>query len=47
MPSVSEKPKLTLLLLVEPAAGPLVIDGAGGATASTVHVRITAALVLP
>ena len=46
-PSVSEKPKLTIGPLVEDAAGPLSIDGAGGAVASTVHVRDVALDVLP
>ncbi len=47
MPSVSEKPKLTFLPLVEDAAGPESIVGAGGAVASTVQVRDVAEDVLP
>ena len=47
VPSVSEKPKLTFLPEVLAAAGPLSMLGTGGATASTVQVRVTAALVLP
>ena len=47
VPSVSEKAKLTFLPEVEAAAGPESIVGSGGAIASTVHVRVTAALALP
>ena len=47
VPSLSEKPKLTFLPHVEPPAGPESMLGTGGATASTVQVRVTAALVLP
>ena len=47
MPSVSEKPKLTFLPEVDAAAGPESIVGVGGATASTVHVRVRGADVLP
>ena len=47
VPSVSEKPKLTFLAEVEAAAGPESIVGSAGATASTVQVRETDALVLP
>ena len=41
MPSVSEKPKLGFLPEVLAAAGPLSMLGTGGATASTVQVRVT------
>ena len=44
---MSEKPKLTLLPLVEPAAGPESMLGATGATASTVQVRVTDELAFP
>jgi hypothetical protein len=44
---VSEKPKLGFLPEVLAAAGPLSIVGTGGATASTVQVRVVAAEVLP
>ena len=47
VPSLSEKPNVTLLPVVEAAAGPESIVGAGGATASTVHVRVADALVFP
>ncbi len=47
LPSESEKPKLTVGPLVEAPAGPESIDGAGGAVASTVHVRLVADDVLP
>ncbi len=47
MPSLSEKPKLTFLPLVEDAAGPESIVGSAGAVASTVHVRLKAEDVLP
>jgi len=44
---VSEKPKLTFLPEVPAAAGPLSMLGTGGATASTVHVRVVALETLP
>src|SRR6476659_10919826 len=45
--SVSPKEKDTSGPLVEAVAGPESIDGAGGATASTFHVRDVAADTLP
>jgi hypothetical protein len=44
---VSEKPKVALMPVVLAAAGPLSMVGAGGATASTFHVRVIGALVFP
>ena len=38
-PSLSEKPKLTFGPLVDEAAGPLSIDGAGGGVVSTANER--------
>src|SRR6266511_1073648 len=45
--SASLKPKAMPVPLVEPPAGPESIDGAGGAIASTVQVRLTTEEALP